>query len=87
MSAHWWIIAALIRGRFELTDQGPMDRTHMRWFTPSSYARMFEDAGFSVRELRPVTPFGRLPQLLSRATGGRTDHLFMRQIAVVATKR
>ena len=85
--SHYGIVKELILGRFELTGHGPMDRTHMRWFTPKSYAALVERAGFTVRSVRPVTPFAARTRLLSKLTGGRFDHLFMRQIAVVGVKR
>ena len=85
--SHYSIIKELILGRFELADHGPMDRTHMRWFTPKSYAALVERAGFSVRSVRPVTPFAARTQLLSKLTAGHFDHLFMRQIAIVGVKR
>ena len=59
----------------------------MRWFTPESFAEMFEGAGFQVVRLGPVTPFSERTQLISRLTGGRYDHLFMTQISIEAVKR
>jgi ubiquinone/menaquinone biosynthesis C-methylase UbiE len=85
--AHWRVIGELARGRFELADQGVFDRTHMRWFTPSSFAAMFERAGLRVELLGPVTPFSARTRRLSRATGGRFDYLFMTQISIEARKR
>ena len=85
--AHWRVVRELVGGRFELAEQGVFDRTHMRWFTPSSFAAMFERAGLRVERLGPVTPFSPRTQLLSRTTGGRFDHLFMTQISLEARKR
>ena len=85
--AHYSIIAGLAKGRFELADFGAMDRTHMRWFTPRTYAGLLESAGFQVDLVAPVTPFAPRTRLLSRLTGGRIDHLFMRQIMVRGRKR
>ena len=85
--SHYSIVANLARGRFELTDFGAMDRTHMRWFTPATYRALFEGAGFAVEETVPVTAFAPRTRLLSRLTGGRLDHLFMRQIRLKARKR
>jgi 2-polyprenyl-3-methyl-5-hydroxy-6-metoxy-1,4-benzoquinol methylase len=85
--SHWRVIRELAMGRFEMADQGVFDRTHLRWFTPSTFAAMFEAAGFLVDEIGPVTAFSSRTELISRLTGGRFDHLFMTQIAVVATKR
>ena len=44
-------------------------------------------AGFDVEELGPVTAFSPRTELISRLTGGRFDHLFMTQIAMIARKR
>ncbi len=32
--AHWKVLRELVKGRFDLADQGVFDRTHLRWFTP-----------------------------------------------------
>lgn len=85
--SHWRVIRELVRGRFELADQGVFDRTHMRWFTPESYAEMFEQAGFSVTEVGPVTPFSDRTRVLTRLMGGSFDHLFMTQISLEAVRR
>lgn len=85
--AHYHVVASLMRGRFDLADQGTFDRTHMRWFTPDSYARMFAQAGLRVEVVKPLTPFAPRTQLLSKLSRGRFDHLFMRQIWLQATKR
>jgi 2-polyprenyl-3-methyl-5-hydroxy-6-metoxy-1,4-benzoquinol methylase len=85
--SHWRVIRELIMGRFQLADQGVFDRTHLRWFTPDSFATMAEAAGFDIEELGPVTAFSPRTELISRLTGGRFDHLFMTQIAMIARKR
>lgn len=85
--SHWRVVRELLAGRFDLTDQGVFDRTHMRWFTPRTYAAMFEAAGFTVVDVRPVTPFAPRTRLLSRLSGGRIDHLFMAQICLEARRR
>lgn len=84
--AHWRVIRELINGRFNLADQGVFDRTHMRWFTPSTFAAMFQDAGLRIESLGPVTAFSERTQLISRLTKGRWDHLFMTQIQIAARK-
>ncbi len=85
--SHWRVIRELIRGQFHLQDQGVFDRTHLRWFTPDTFSGLIEEAGFAVEEIGPVTAFSPKTELISKLTGGRFDHLFMTQIAVVATKR
>ena len=44
---HWRIIAGLLAGRFDYEAQGVMDRTHLKWFTPRSLKRAFEQAGLT----------------------------------------
>ena len=84
--SHHKVIRSLLRGRWDLADQGVMDRTHLRWFTPATYAGMFEGAGFVVEEVRPVRPFGWKPRLFNRLTGGRWQHLFMSQTSIRGRK-
>lgn len=85
--SHWRVIRELAMGRFQLAEQGVFDRTHLRWFTPDTFAELAENAGFEIEELGPVTPFSARTELLSNMTGGRFDHLFMTQIAMIARRR
>ncbi|MDP1601984.1 MAG: methyltransferase domain-containing protein, partial [Legionella sp.] len=85
--SHWRVIRELVMGRFQLADQGVFDRTHLRWFTPDTFADLADQAGFDVEELGPVTAFSTRTELISKLTAGRFDHLFMTQIAMIARKR
>lgn len=85
--SHWRVVRELVAGRFDLADQGVFDRTHLRWFTPHSFARIFRESGFQVASVGPVTPFSSRVEVISKITGGRLDHLFMTQISIVAFKR
>jgi hypothetical protein len=49
--AHWSVRKELLQGRFDLTDTGVMDRTHLRWFTVRSLREMIEGAGYRVQRL------------------------------------
>lgn len=84
--AHWRVIRELLAGRFPLADQGVFDRTHMRWFTPSTYRAMIERAGFSVERMGPVAPRGPRSRLASRLAGTRLDHLLVTQICIHARR-
>lgn len=85
--SHYSVILRLLQGRWELTDRGVMDRTHLRWFTPALFADLFGQAGFEVTEIRPVTPFAGRTRQLNRLTGNRFRHLFMRQISIAGRRR
>jgi len=82
--SHHSIIKMLLEGEWRLADQGIMDRTHLRWFTPKSYKRLFEESGFEVIEIRPVSNFGRKSTIGNFVTGGRVNHIFWTQINLKA---
>lgn len=84
--AHWRVIARLLRGDFTHTETGVMDRSHLRWFTPMSYAKLFADAGLIVDAVQPITPPAARTRLFNGLTRGRFRHLFMTQIYVRAHK-
>ena len=80
--AHWKPIWDLIQGRFEYQQQGLMDRTHLRWFTPASFRRLFQNAGVEVDSLRPYVPVTKPKALLFGLLGARYAHLSCSQMNV-----
>ncbi|MEK6636925.1 MAG: class I SAM-dependent methyltransferase [Pseudomonadota bacterium] len=84
--AHRRVIGDLIAGRFEYADEGVMDRTHLRWFTPRSYRALFEGAGCIDVRVMPIRRPGLLPRIVNRLTRNRYAHLSMTQIMVHARK-
>lgn len=82
-----WIVQALVRGRFDYEESGLMDRTHLRWFTPRTYAAIFTQAGLEIVSVEPVTPLHTKARLINKLTGGRFEHLFVKQTLVVARRR
>jgi 2-polyprenyl-3-methyl-5-hydroxy-6-metoxy-1,4-benzoquinol methylase len=48
---HWSTIARLVTGNFRYTDQGLMDRTHIRWFTRKTIIEMFHQNGFNISDV------------------------------------
>jgi len=76
--AHQRIIRMLIAGDWRLEKEGPMDATHLRWFTPSSYAAMFAECGFVVDIVQPLSPLTTKQRIISALT--RRPHLFWWQI-------
>lgn len=71
--AHWRMLLQLMRGRFDYAESGPMDRTHLRWFTPASYRALFEDAGLAVDRVGPLGHSRRISFISS--LGPRVSHL------------
>jgi 2-polyprenyl-3-methyl-5-hydroxy-6-metoxy-1,4-benzoquinol methylase len=52
--SNWRIVIALLLGSFNYADEGAMDRTHLRWFTPATFRSLVEDAGLDVDKLRAL---------------------------------
>lgn len=84
--SHWRVIGALFKGRFDYCEMGVMDRTHLRWFTPSTLQSMFKDAGFIVDRVGPSGEFGNVARIINMVTGGVIGHLFCTQIALFGHK-
>jgi 2-polyprenyl-3-methyl-5-hydroxy-6-metoxy-1,4-benzoquinol methylase len=64
--AHWSIRLALLQGRWNYTDIGILDRTHLKFFTLQTAEQMFHDAGFKVAKFHPVIGgrgAGKLPRV------------------------
>ena len=66
---HWTILRDLLRGRFDYTDEGLMDRTHLRFFTASGLRALFESAGLVVHDMQ------------ARVLRGDVDQAFVNAIA------
>ncbi len=48
---HWTVIRDLLDGKWDYTDSGLLDRTHLRFFTLKSIREMFDAAGLQVFEI------------------------------------
>lgn len=57
--AHASIIGGLLKGRFDYTPEGLLDRTHVRFYTRASMTALLEKCGFSIVETERLT---RLPE-------------------------
>jgi 2-polyprenyl-3-methyl-5-hydroxy-6-metoxy-1,4-benzoquinol methylase len=67
--AHGSVRLSLLQGKFEYTDIGILDRTHLRFFTLESILRLFAEAGFAIVDVQRVRqdpfkePYSDRPQL------------------------
>lgn len=84
--SHHRVIRQLLRGRWDLTETGVMDKTHLRWFTPKSYEQLFRQAGLSVDRLAPVSTPTIKVKVFDFLTMGKFKHLSMVQIDIRAHK-
>ena len=46
----------LLAGRFDYTDRGILDRTHLRFFTKRTAVALLEDSGFRVERVQAAVP-------------------------------
>jgi methionine biosynthesis protein MetW len=46
--ANWHTRWELMRGRWNYTDGGIMDETHLRWFTRATWRKLLEESGFVI---------------------------------------
>lgn len=78
-------VKLLLHGRWEYSDWGILDRTHLRFFTRASIISMFSGGGFTVETIVPIN-IGREGKLMTglRLAGRLTTDLRAAQYAVVA---
>jgi methionine biosynthesis protein MetW len=50
--AHWSVRINLLLGRFDYTDMGIMDATHLRWFTAKTISELLTRTGFEILECK-----------------------------------
>src|SRR5581483_9187298 len=68
-AAHLWVRLQLCLGRFDYAERGVLDRTHLRFFTLSSFRRLLREAGLTVLKLT-TTP-APLPLVVPERYHGR----------------
>jgi 2-polyprenyl-3-methyl-5-hydroxy-6-metoxy-1,4-benzoquinol methylase len=51
---HWFTRMKILLGHFDYQEQGTLDCTHLRFFTPRSAQKLIEEAGFKVTGYRSV---------------------------------
>lgn len=81
--AHISIVRRLLQGRFEYSNCGTMDRTHLRWFTRKSLRESLEEAGFEkiAIDVVPQLPYLYNKSVISGFLAKQLVRLFPDQIA------
>ena len=79
--ANIWVRLSLLVGRFDYTERGILDRTHLRFFTRRTFRSMLRAAGLDIAELR-VTPIPlNLVHPVFRQTGwGKAIHALLARL-------
>lgn len=52
--AYWALRKSLLLGKWDYADAGLMDRTHLRFFTKSTWTALLEQAGYRVTTFEPL---------------------------------
>jgi len=85
---HYTVLFALLRGRWDYTNEGIMDKTHLRFFTKETMSEALSDAGFEVVEIKANGGF--LPGwkgVLNALSGNRIRPWFESQYILKARKK
>jgi methionine biosynthesis protein MetW len=89
--AHWIVRLRLLLGRFDYTETGIMDATHLRWFTRRSFVALFERCGLEVIEIRAAAGTWLYPRFVPNALivglNRLMPTLFASQFVVKASER
>jgi SAM-dependent methyltransferase len=81
---HWRNVLNVARGRWEYAAFGPLDATHLRFFTWSGIEQLLDQAGYRVEQVTtPIAP-GSKSWLLNRITRRRLEHLLVWRYVVLA---
>ncbi len=90
--SHWSVVKQLLEGDFEYLPLGLLCVSHIRFFTPSSLRRLFEETGFEIdfwEEERPQpTPQGqKFMELLRKIGLYQGEHLLTSEILFRVKRR
>ncbi len=79
------VMDLVVQGRWDYTDEGILDRTHLRFFTRSSMIRLLEDSGYRVEGAVGINPTGSAKfHLVNLLTLGRWSDMKYLQFACLA---
>lgn len=82
---HGLVAPLVFRGRFDLTDSGILDRTHIRWFAKHGAIELMASSGLQIELVAPNV-FGRKDRLLERASFGRLTRFVALQYIISARR-
>jgi O-antigen biosynthesis protein len=81
---HWRNVLNVARGRWEYAAFGPLDATHLRFFTWSGIEQLLDQAGYRVERVRTPIAHGSKSWLLNCMTRRRLEHLLVWRYVVLA---
>ena len=81
---HWRNVLNVARGRWEYAAYGPLDATHLRFFTWRGIEQLLDQAGYRVERVKTPIAHGSKSWLLNRITRRRLEHLLVWRYVVLA---
>jgi 2-polyprenyl-3-methyl-5-hydroxy-6-metoxy-1,4-benzoquinol methylase len=84
-SYHGVVMPLILRGRFDYSDAGVMDRTHLRWFTKATMVELGTRGELALDRIE-ANITGRRDNLLNTVTLGLFERFFARQYRVKLSK-
>lgn len=82
--AYWAIRKNLLFGKWVYTDSGIMDRTHLHFYTASTWRAVIEEAGYKVISLNPAEGMLPLENFLSKLATLKESVNWLRRLATSA---
>jgi 2-polyprenyl-3-methyl-5-hydroxy-6-metoxy-1,4-benzoquinol methylase len=82
--SHYTVISGLLRGRFDYTPRGIMDRTHLRFFTKETMEELLHNAGLRVRDFVVNGLQGPRARVFNTATAGVFRRYLTKQYIMAA---
>lgn len=90
--SHWTIFQELLEGNWNYTDQGILDKTQVKFFTPTSLSQLLNKAGFkiikkSATKINRTPPSGFIESLKAIPLNKITDNFEAFQIIFICQKK
>lgn len=83
--AHWSMRVSLLKGKFQYSDYGILDNTHLRFFTLYSFQKLIQDAGYITEQIGIDAVGGGFPKV-SLLGSKFFPNLFTYQMVIKARK-
>ncbi len=76
----------LFKGRWDLVEEGVLDRTHLRFFVRSSAIALMTSGGLTLKDVRPARYHARVFSFVNKLTLGLIERFITRQYLVKVSK-
>jgi SAM-dependent methyltransferase len=79
--AHLWVRLHLLLGHFDYTERGLLDRTHLHFYTRSTFLSLLQNCGLQVENLNPTTvPLNLIHPFFQNHPIGRQMHALLASV-------